>query len=105
PEPGPATTEPEPSVPESVVGSWCGGQNDAPGGHLTYVFSSDGSFAAQNGEGGFSGYVVAQGDAMIFYVEGGEPFESTWSVSYEEALGVNLLFLDGYSYVPGGCDS
>ncbi len=42
---------------------------------------------------------------MIFYVEGGEPFESTWSVSYEEALGVNLLFLDGYSYVPGGCDS
>ncbi|MGW7469736.1 hypothetical protein ACWGJT_35000, partial [Streptomyces xantholiticus] len=94
-----------PSVPESVVGSWCGGRNDAPGGHWTYVFSGNGSVAAKNREGGFSGYVVTQGDVMVFYVEGSEPFESTWSVSYEEALGINLLFLDDYSYVPGGCDS
>ncbi|GGW70185.1 hypothetical protein GCM10010381_63770 [Streptomyces xantholiticus] len=105
PDPDPLPPEPEPSVPESVVGSWCGGQNDAPGGHWTYIFSGDGSVAAENREGGFSGYVVTQGDVMIFHVEGSEPFKSTWSVSYEEALGINLLFLDDYSYVPGPCTS
>ncbi|WP_190195974.1 hypothetical protein [Streptomyces djakartensis] len=106
PEPEPEP-EPEPQgyVPESVVGVWCGGRNDTPEGHWTYAFTSDGEFAARNQDGGFTGYVVTEGGVMTFYVEGGSPFQSTWSVSYEEALGFNLLYLDDFSYVPGSCDS
>ncbi|WP_193508435.1 hypothetical protein [Streptomyces coeruleorubidus] len=112
PEPDPTTPEPELyeeevpwSVPDSVVGVWCGGANDRPDGHWTYVFTEEGAFAAEDQRTGFYGYVVTEGDVMTFYMEGADPVQSTWSVAYEEALGVNLLYLDGYSYYPGSCDS
>ncbi|MEU0398292.1 hypothetical protein ABZ208_37225 [Streptomyces sp. NPDC006208] len=104
-EPEPPEPEPQGYVPQSVVGVWCGGRNDAPGGHWTYTFAGDGQVAAQNQDRGFSGYVVTEGNIMTFHVEGGYPFQSTWSVSYEEALGFNMLYLDDFSYVPGSCDS
>lgn len=114
PEPDPTTPEPDPtppepqmewSVPDSVVGVWCGGANDQPDGHWTYVFTAQGEVAAQNERTGFSGHVVTEADVMTFYVEGTDPWQSTWAVGYEEALDVNLLYLDDYSYYPGSCDS
>ncbi|GHA08913.1 hypothetical protein GCM10010372_05380 [Streptomyces tauricus] len=93
------------SVPASVVGVWCGGANDRPNGHWTYAFTAEGAFAAKDQRDSFSGYVVTEGDVMTFYMEGADPVESTWAVAYEEALGVNLLYLDGYSYYPGSCES
>lgn len=105
PDPTPPEAEPQWSVPDSVVGVWCGGANDAPDGHWTYDFSEDGEVAAANERTGFRGHVVTEGNIMTFYVEGTRPFRSEWSVGYEEALGANLLYLDGYSYVPGSCNS
>ncbi|MFG2133714.1 hypothetical protein ACGFNV_38960 [Streptomyces sp. NPDC048751] len=96
---------PEWSVPDSVVGVWCGGANDTPDGHWTYVFTAQGEVSAQNERTGFSGHVVTDADVMTFYVEGSDPWQSTWAVGYEEALDVNLLYLDDYSYFPGSCDS
>ncbi|MFI1355746.1 hypothetical protein ACH4TV_19565 [Streptomyces sp. NPDC020898] len=93
------------SVPDSVVGVWCGGANDTPDGHWTYVFTSAGEVEAGNTTGSFSGHVVTQADVMTFYVDGSDPWQSSWAVGYEEALGVSLLYLDGYSYYPGSCDS
>ena len=105
----PETTQAEPlmewSVPDSVVGVWCGGANDTPDGHWTYAFTSGGEVGARNATNSFYGHVVTQGDLMTFYVEGSDPFQSSWAVGYEEALGVNLLYLDEYSYYPGSCDS
>ncbi|WHM40947.1 hypothetical protein [Streptomyces sp. BPTC-684] len=107
PEPDPTPPEPEVrwSVPDSVVGVWCGGANDQPDGHWTYAFTAEGEVAAENESNGFYGHVVTEGDIMTFYLEGSDPLKSTWSVRYEEALGVNLLYLDSYSYYPGSCDS
>ncbi|MFF3380335.1 hypothetical protein ACFYXF_46200 [Streptomyces sp. NPDC002680] len=93
------------SVPADVVGVWCGGANDAPDGHWTYVFTAEGEVEASNTTSGFSGHVVTQGDVMTFHVDGSDPWQSSWAVGYEEALGVSLLYLDGYSYYPGSCDS
>ncbi len=93
------------SVPDSVVGVWCGGANDTPDGHWTYVFTSEGEVEAGNTTGSFAGHVVTQADVMTFYVDGSDPWQSSWAVGYEEALGVSLLYLDGYSYYPGSCDS
>ncbi|MER5372974.1 hypothetical protein [Streptomyces sp. NPDC002553] len=87
------------------MGVWCGGRNDTASGHWTYAFADDGRFRAANRDGGFSGVVVTEGDTMTFYVQGGRPVRSTWSVSYEAALGFDMLYLDGFSYVPGSCDS
>ncbi|MGW3652716.1 hypothetical protein [Streptomyces sp. NPDC000878] len=105
----PETRQAEPltewSVPDSVVGVWCGGANDTPDGHWTYAFTSGGEVGARNATNSFYGHVVTQGDVMTFYVEGSDPFQSSWAVGYEEALGVNLLYLDEYSYYPGSCDS
>ncbi|MFI9248685.1 hypothetical protein [Streptomyces sp. NPDC053069] len=98
-------TEPQWSVPEKVVGVWCGGANDQPDGHWTYAFTDEGEVVAANERIGFRGHVVTEGNIMTFYVKGSRPVQSTWSVGYEEALGMNLLYLDGYSYVPGRCDS
>ncbi|MBT2545859.1 hypothetical protein J7E99_35640 [Streptomyces sp. ISL-44] len=105
--PDPTPTEPEMqwSVPDSVVGAWCGGANDTPDGHWTYGFTAAGEVAGENQSSSFYGHVVTEGDVMTFYVEGSDPFKSTWSVGYEEALGVNLLYLNGFSYFPGSCDS
>jgi hypothetical protein len=107
PEPDPTPPQPTTqwSVPDSVVGLWCGGANDAPDGHWTYAFTDEGDVAAENQSSAFHGHVVTQADVMTFYVEGSDPFQSTWSVGYEEALGVNVLFLDGFSYYPGSCNS
>ncbi len=95
----------ERSVPDSVVGVWCGGANDTPDGHWTYVFTSEGAVEARNTTSGFAGHVITQGDVMTFHVDGSDPWQSSWAVGYEEALGVSLLYLDGYSYYPGSCDS
>ncbi|MEU0060006.1 hypothetical protein [Streptomyces sp. NPDC006334] len=103
--PEPPSLEPTGSVPQRVVGVWCGGRNDTASGRWTYAFADDGRFTAANRDGGFSGIVETEGDTMTFYVQGGRPVRSTWSVSYEEALGFDTLYLDGFSYVPGSCDS
>ncbi|MER7712564.1 PT domain-containing protein [Streptomyces werraensis] len=92
----------EASVPDSVVGVWCGGSNAE--GHWTYEFSSTGEFIAHRGGAGFSGVVVSDSRSMTFHVPGESPFVSSWEVVQDPVLGP-LLFLDGYSYLPGSCNS
>lgn len=105
PDTTPPVAEPQWSVPDSVVGVWCGGANDQANGHWTYAFTDKGEVVAANERTGFQGHVVTKGSIMTFYVKGSTPVRSTWSVRYEETLGMNLLYLDGYSYVPGRCRS
>ncbi|MGA5327680.1 hypothetical protein ACPCJT_14935 [Streptomyces griseoincarnatus] len=92
----------EGSVPDSVVGVWCGGSNAE--GHWTYEFSSTGEFIAHRGGAGFSGVVASDSRSMTFHVPGESPFVSSWAVVQDPVLGP-LLFLDGYSYLPGSCNS
>ncbi|MFD7771290.1 PT domain-containing protein [Streptomyces sp. NPDC059787] len=92
----------EASVPDSVVGVWCGGSNAE--GHRTYEFSRTGEFMASRGSAGFSGVVVSDSRYMTFRVPGEPPFVSSWEVVQDPVLGP-LLFLDGYSYLPGSCNS
>ena len=92
----------EGSVPDSVVGVWCGGSNAE--GHWTYQFSDTGEFIASRGNAGFSGVVVSDTRSMTFHVPGESPFVSSWEVVQDPVLGP-LLFLDGYSYLPGSCAS
>ncbi|MGC0372722.1 hypothetical protein [Streptomyces sp. SAI-229] len=92
----------EASVPDSVVGVWCGGSNAE--GHWTYEFSKTGEFMASRGSAGFSGVVVSDSRYMTFHMPGEPPFVSSWEVVQDPVLGP-LLFLDGYSYLPGSCNS
>ncbi|MEH0633852.1 hypothetical protein QBA35_10825 [Streptomyces bottropensis] len=92
----------EASVPGSVVGVWCGGSNAE--GHWTYEFASTGEFRASRGDAGFSGVVVSDARSMTFHMPGESPFVSSWEVVQDPVLGP-LLFLDGYSYLPGSCAS
>ncbi|MFH8935305.1 PT domain-containing protein [Streptomyces griseosporeus] len=92
----------EASVPDSVVGVWCGGSNSE--GHWTYEFSGNGEFMASRGSAGFSGVVVSDSQNMTFHVPGESPVVSSWEVVQDPVLGP-VLFLDGYSYLPGRCNS
>lgn len=89
-------------MPDSVVGVRCGGSNAE--GHRTYEFSRTGEFMASRGSAGFSGVVVSGSQYMTFHVPGEPPFVSSWEVVRDPVLGP-LLFLDGYSHLPGSCNS
>lgn len=92
----------EASVPDSVVGVWCGGSNAEV--HRAYEFSGTGEFMVSRGSTGSSGVVVSDSQYMTFHVPGEPPFVSSWEVVQDPVLGP-LLFLDGYSYLPGSCNS
>ncbi|MER6621924.1 MULTISPECIES: PT domain-containing protein [unclassified Streptomyces] len=92
----------EASVPDSVVGVWCGGSNAEV--HRTYEFSRTGEFMVSRGSTGSSGVVVSDSQYMTFHVPGEPPSVSSWEVVQDPVLGP-LLFLDGYSYLPGSCNS
>ncbi|MFC8425454.1 hypothetical protein ACFUN7_32170 [Streptomyces sp. NPDC057236] len=92
----------EASVPDSVVGVRCGGSNAEV--HRTYEFSRTGEFMVSRGSTGFSVVVVSDSQYMTFHAPGEPPFVSSWEVVQDPVLGP-LLFLDGYSYLPGSCNS
>ncbi|MFH8497849.1 nSTAND1 domain-containing NTPase [Streptomyces coeruleorubidus] len=92
-----------PSIPAKVVGTWCGGSNDAPEGHWTYMFGSDGTFSMENESmEGMSGHVTFGEEEMSLRVKGQEPIASNWSLSDDPVIG-DILFIDGHSYVRGSC--
>ncbi|MGN9759007.1 nSTAND1 domain-containing NTPase [Streptomyces sp. SD31] len=92
-----------PSVPATIVGTWCGGSNDAPEGHWTYTFGREGNFSMANESmESMSGRVTFEGAEMSLQVKGQEPVASLWSLSDDPVLG-NILFIDGHSYVRGSC--
>ncbi|NUK21954.1 hypothetical protein [Streptomyces lunaelactis] len=102
-EPEPTETEAWPPAPPQVVGEWCGGSDAAPEGHWTYAFSRDGQFARHNAQrGGVTGYALFDAAQMTLYVDGQQLIAYSWSTTVDAVLG-DLLFIDGFSYLPGSC--
>lgn len=85
-------------VPSVLVGSWCGGSNDAPEGHWTYTFGADGTLSAYNpNRPGLTGTAIVNGNTLTIYTTTGQRVTSSIS------LNGSVLFVDGFSYVPGSC--
>lgn len=101
----PTTSTPRPetpvgSIPQVLVGAWCGGSDTSA--HDTWMFAADGSFTA-NEQVALSGVAqVRNGRTLVLFTNEIGVHERAIAMDQDTPIG-DILYLDGYSYVRGEC--
>jgi hypothetical protein len=88
----PSAEMPAGSIPQVLVGAWCGGSDSSA--HDTWVFAPDGSFTADE--------QVRNGDTLILHTNEIGVHQRAIAMDEDTIIG-DVLYLDGYSYVRGEC--
>lgn len=88
------------SIPQVLVGTWCGGSDTSA--HDTWIFAADGTFSA-NEQVPLSGVAqVRSGGTLVLYTNEIGVHERAIAMDQNTLIG-DILYLDGYSYVRGEC--
>jgi hypothetical protein len=88
-----SSTRPVGSIPQVLVGAWCGGSDTSA--HDTWIFAADGTFTADE-QVPLSGVAqVRNGGTLVLYTNEIGVHERAIAMDQNTVIG-NILYLDGY---------